>query len=362
MLSDGTVRPIETERIRNPRKSSDAPGFVEGVRVNPTTGRVEAYRVHSRDKNGRFGTDHPERSVRAEQVMPVVCRPWRIDQVREVPELAPIVPALQDIPDMNESTLNTAKTQSKIIGILKKAGGMGLNSMPRGSSAPPVGQRQEFKFDWGQILEGFPGDDIDLKHSPTPGNTHIPYMQLQYGLCACALDTPYEFLTLDFSKANLSRMKGILLLVNKSIRNRQRWIIDSMLRPLWNWRIAMAMRPGGELPPAPTTADGRSQWDWVDWQPPEEPWVDRQESQQSDVLEIQAALSSFSRASKRRGNNFEQILRERAAEETMIDRISEETGIDRDRLVKMQLPGQTERGRQEREGDKQTTAAGDDDE
>jgi lambda family phage portal protein len=341
LLEDGTIRPIECERIRNPRKPPKETSYSQGVSVDPQTGIVRAYLVHSRDKSGGFGGEHVERPVPAESMLPVVCRPWRLDQVREIPELAPVVPHLTDIHEMNTFALNTAKAQSGILGFLRKQSGMGLNAMPRGSSTATVGQRQTFKFEWGQVLEGFPGDDLEMKYSPTPGTTHIPYIQLQLGLCACALDVPYEFLTLDFSKANLSRMSGILLLVNKAMRNRQRWVTDSMLRPLWLWRIAMEMRPGGDLAPAPTR-DGVSEWGRVDWQPPEEPWVDRQEAQQSDVLEIQAALTTFSRASRRRGFDFEDTLRERAREEQLIDQVSAETGVDRARLVKMQIPGQTD--------------------
>lgn len=354
MLEDGRVRPIETERIRQPRKPEDAKAYTDGVRVNRETGEILGYRVHARDSRGTFGADHPERTVAAEAMMPVICRPWRPDQIREVPELAPIVPALQDIHEMNTYTLNTAKAQSNVIGFLKKMGGGGLNSMSRSSgTTPTVGERQTFKFEWGQVLEGFPGDDLEMKTSPTPGAMHIPYLQLQYGLCACALDTPYEFLTLDFSKANLSRMSGVLLLVNKAIRNRQRWLIDSMLHPWWCWRVARAMAPGGDLAPAPVDSRGRSMWDRVDWQPPEEVWVDRQEAQQSDVLEIQAALTTFQRASKRRGYDFEDTLRERAEEELIIDRVAAETGVSRDRLVKMQIPGQTERARDDDDPAKQ---------
>jgi len=342
MLDNGQVRPIECERIRQPRKAVNSKEYRAGVKVDKVTGIIQGYLVHSRDNNGTFGANHAEQYVEAESILPVINRPWRPDHVREIPELAPVVPTLIDIHEMNTYTLNTAKSQSGYIGFLKKGSGLGLNSSPRGSTAPTIGKRQVFEQDWGQILEGFPGDDLDMKSSPTPGAMHIPYVQMQYGLCASALDFPYEFLTLDFSKANMSRMSSTLLLVNKAIRNRQSWLVNNMLHKLWCWRIAMEMRDGGQLSPAPVDEQGRSQWDRVDWQPPEEPWADRQEAQQSDVLEIQAALTTFSAASKRRGRNFEETLRERAREEQLIDTVAAETGVDRDRLVKMQIPGQTD--------------------
>ena len=340
-LVDGTVRPIEAERVRNPTKKAGEEGYVDGVKVDRATGRVVSYWVHGRDEKGTFSGKHAENRVDAGDMFAVINRPIRLDQVREVPDLAPIVPVMSDLHQMNQYVLNTAKVQSMIVGVLQKLNGRGANAMPRGTQTQTGGKRQTFDFEWGQVLEMFPGEDVNLKSSPTPGSTHIPYMKFELMLAACALDFPYEFLTLDFSTANLARQKGILLMVNKAIRNWQAWIVDRMLQPLWNWRIAMAMADG-ELPFAPIDPKtGRSQWSKVFWQGPEEPWSDRQEAQQADIFEIQAALMTFDSACKRRGRRFEENLRQRAEEEKLIDEVSAETGISRDRLVHLQIPGQT---------------------
>lgn len=339
---DGTIRPVECERIRNPQDVKKSKLWTDGIRVNKQTGQIEMFCVHSRDNDGTFSMKHLEEDVLAENFIRVTTPPWRIDQVREVPDFAPIITTLQDIHEMNKYTLNTAKWQSMILGFLKKQAGSGLNSFVRGSSNPAVTSRQTFKFDWGEILEGLPGDELDMASSTTPNNTHIPYVKLQLALCASSLSMPYEFFTLDLAGLDFSRQKGMFLLVNFACRPWKRWLIDSFLRPLWNWRIAMEMRPGGALAPAPAT-NGISEWMKVDWQCPEEPWIDRQEAQQADVLEIQAGLNTLGRASKRRGNDLEDTLREKAQEQKLIEQIAGEYGVDPEKLVKMQIPGQTEK-------------------
>ena len=338
-LDDGTVRPIECERIFDPRIPDAAKVFTEGVRVDSATGQVISYRVHSRCSDGTFSGEHAEQDVKAESMVPVIRPPWRLDQVREIPDFAPVVPALQDIHEMNTYALNTAKWQQKIVAYLKRKGGA-MNSGVRGST-PVVGQRQETKFDWGILLEGFQGDGIDMVSSNSPGPQHIPYIKLQLALCAAAIGFPYEFLTLDLSGLDFSRQKGMLLLVNYACRPWKQWLVDSMLRPLWDWRIAMAMRTGGELSPAPAP-NGISEWNKVEWQFPEEPWIDRQEAQQSDVLEIQAGLGTLTAASKRRGNELETVIRQKARDIKLIERIAKEEGVDPEKLSKMQIPGQTE--------------------
>jgi lambda family phage portal protein len=341
-LDNGQVQPIECERIRQPQKESERKNCVEGVRIDPGTGIALAYCVHSRDKDGTFTGPHAETWVRRENMVPVVSPPWRADQVREIPDLAPVVPHLQDIHEMNQYTLNTAKAQSGYVGFLKKLGGLGMNSMPRGSVASPtVGQRQIFRQDWGQVLEGNPGDDLDLKVSPTPGTQHIPYMQMQLGFCAAALDFPYEFFTLDFSKCDYSRFKGVLLWVNKTCRPWRSWLNESWNQRHWNWRIAKAIKSGA-LPPAPTDDRMVSEWYKVEWQAPEEPWVDRQEANQADMMAIQMGLDTGSRCAKRRGYDLEDIRRERAEEIKMTNAVAKEYQIDPGQLEKLQIPGQTE--------------------
>jgi lambda family phage portal protein len=342
LLENGQIQPIECERIRQPQKEADRKNCVDGVRIDPSTGISLAYCVHDRDKDGGFDGARKETWISGDNLVPVVSPFWRPDQIREIPDLAPVVPHLQDIHEMNQWTLATAKAQSGYVGFLKKQGGMGMNSMPRGTSATTTARtRQVFQQDWGQVLEGFPGDDLDLKVSPTPGNTHIPYMQMQLGFCASALDFPYEFFTLDFSKCDYSRFKGVLLWVNKTCRPWRSWLNESMNQRLWNWRIAKAIK-SGDLPPAPTDARMVSEWSKVEWQAPEEPWVDRQESNQADMMAIQMGLDTASRAAKRRGYDLETIRRERADEIVMTASVANENKLDPSQLEKLQIPGQTE--------------------
>jgi lambda family phage portal protein len=337
-LQDGRIYPIECERIRNPTKAEEAKGYCEGVKVDPITGRIKGWRVHSRDEKGGFTDKHPETDVPAESMIPVVHKPWRIDQVREVPDFAPIVPLLTDIHEMNTYMLNTTKWQSMPVAFMKRERGSGAIMSRTGT--PSATTRQTFKTSWGEVYEGLPNEDIKMLSTNNPNGNHIPYVKLQMGMCAAAMSFPYEFFTLDLSTLDFSRQKGMLLLVNFAIRAWQKWLIDSMLQPLWAWRVGMAMRPGGELAVAPKKSDGTNDWINVEWQCPEEPWIDRQESMQADVMEIQAGLGTLGRAAKKRGHDLEDVLREKAAEEKLITEIAKENNMSAEKLSFMQIPGQ----------------------
>jgi capsid protein len=97
----------------------------------------------------------------------------------------------------------------------------------------------------------------------------------------------------------------------------------------------------GLIPLAPVNDKGVSEWSQVEWQAPEELWIDRQEAMQADIMEIQAGFLTYSRASKRRGNDFESDLRAKARDLQMIKKIAAEYDVDPEELSKIQIPGQT---------------------
>lgn len=346
LMDNGQVRPIECERIRIPTKPEEQKGQVDGVRVDPATGRRLAYSVHSRAADGTFSGKHAETWVPAESMIPVISDPWRLDQVREIPDLAPVLPALIDIHEMNLYTLNTAKSQMQHVGFIKKlpggSGGVGLKNMGmRGYNNAPVNVRQTVRVDWGTFHELLPGEEIGFPNPTAPTEVQVRYVAEHYKLIAAGMDVPYEFLTLDFSTADFSRMKSVLLLVNKFCRNRRKWLADAMLHRLWSWRIAKAIRDG-ELPAAPVDARGKSEWCRVEWHGDEEPWVDRQSENQADMLEYQLGLTTLRALHLRRGKDTEQTLREKAKEVQLIQKIAAEFQIHPDELVKAQIPGQTD--------------------
>jgi capsid protein len=310
--------------------------------VQKGTGVILGYEVHDRDEFGGFGGQHAERFVPASQIIPVINAPWRPDQVREVPDFASITNLLQDIMEMNLYTLATAKEQSKKIAFLQKNQGATGSPGPRGNSvtSTPGQSRQSLQTSWGEIYEGFVGEQMNLLASPTPGVQHIPYMQYNYGQVAASLGFPYEFFTLDLSSLDFSRQKGMLLLVNHACRPWRQWISDDMMKPLWNWSVGLAMARG-LIPLAPVNDKGVSEWSQVEWQAPEELWIDRQEAMQADIMEIQAGFLTYSRASKRRGNDFESDLRAKARDLQMIKKIAAEYDVDPEELSKIQIPGQT---------------------
>jgi len=339
LLSNGQIRPIETERIRDPHNPSLKTDCREGVKLNPD-GSIAGYYVHSRDKNGGFASTSEGVFVKAENMIAVIRPPWRPDQVREIADFSAICDRMQDLDEANRYTLNTMKTQSKPFGFLENVAGAGMNSGVRGATSNTVGERKRFNIDGLEIMHLHGNEKMNMTASPTPSPTHIPYMQMQAGLASAGIGYPYEFFTYDFSKCDFSRMIAVVSLINHASGIWRAWLAESMWK-LWTWRIALAIRDR-DLPLAPVGQNGKSEWKLVDWQGPGDLVFDRQKDIQSDTLEFQMRQTSMSQVARRRGKDYSDILRQQARDWKTEERIAEEEGVDPSIVhPKAQIPGQT---------------------
>lgn len=342
LLDNGQIRPIECERIRNPTDTEKAKQFVDGVKYDAATGIVLGYWVHGRDADGSFNGPHKESFIPRENMVAAVRRPWRADMRREIPDLAPIIPTLTDFHEMDTYVRNTAKNRAMVIGFLKRTNGQAPNMQPRNAVAQTVNQRDTWRTDWGQMHTMFPNEDVVFPTINMPDPNTIPFMKMELLLASSAMNLPYEFFTMDFSSLDFSRQKGVMLIVN-TVRNVwiRSWLNPRMNQRIWNWRIAKAIK-NKELPPAPIDERGVSQWWKVEWQGDQELNLDRQNANQSDVIEWQMGLEPLSAAASRRGRDLEETLKEKARIMTMAAAIEKENGLPPGSLINAQIPGQAE--------------------
>jgi capsid protein len=116
LMADGTVRPVETERVRQPSSKEAKEGCVDGVKVDNKTGRILGYYVHSRDANGQFPLGKDGVYVKAELIIPVIRPPWRPDQVREIADFAAIITNKETTTVSENSTLSSSSLCIRSLG------------------------------------------------------------------------------------------------------------------------------------------------------------------------------------------------------------------------------------------------------
>jgi lambda family phage portal protein len=308
LVENGQLQPIEAERIRTPSDRISDLQIVDGVRVTDTGIKV-AYYVHNRNSHGTIdGKNY--RSISANDFKHLASIK-RTDQVRGIPDLAPVVNAVKDLDEYIGATLLKAKNEAKMFYVVKNQGGAPqIMQQPRRYDTTNNAERPLEKVQTGEIHYLRTNEEMTPIGSNTPGNQFPAFTERIVRIVGAALGLPYEFVMLDFSMGSFSSSRAALLQTYRTFESWQRWLINGMLQPIWNWRIAKAIKEG-ELPPAPVDSRGVSEWYKVRWQTPEFGWVDPQAENQGHILAINAGASTLSEWCGKRGRDAEDVLREK---------------------------------------------------
>jgi lambda family phage portal protein len=276
---------------------------VDGFRVAPATGIVTGCYILPRDANGNVDDSADYQFVARENFIHLT-RPMRFDQVRGIPDLAPVINTLVDYQSLNTATLSTAQKQAMAAFAIKRDGGIG--GLGARGGGQDVGTVLHEKFEDGQVYYLKPGEAVEPLGTMQPGGAFFAYNQMLLRVIGAALGLPYEFVLLDFSQGNYSSSRAALLQTYRTFATWQAWL-DRPMQRLWNWRIAKAIKDG-QLDPAPKDEKGVSTWFRVQWSHPEFEWVDPDSQAIAETREIMAGKKSWSMIARKTGVDLEDII------------------------------------------------------
>lgn len=329
--SDGTIEPIEIERLRTHPKD---PLGSQPYKLD-ASGRLTHWCIWDRDQTGAFSSNSRASWVRAVNVLTLMPRE-RPDQIMPMPQLAACVNQIRDLSELNSYTLRQAKTQSLPAVVLKKG--------PSGQGIRPGQRFADKDRPWDDFLDalkvtGFETDgDVHTLSPATPASTYKDFVALNLKLISMAVSIPLDVLMLWFSDGTYASNKTTLTQAHEAIEQRQQALIRAFLRPLWTWKITQAVA-NRELPVPPLDANGIPQFDRVDFRPPAYEWMDPADQLQSTMQAIQAGVSTLSEECEKRGTTLEQTLRRKAADLRTIRAIAAQEGVDPSELSQVIVAG-----------------------
>lgn len=335
--SDGSIEPVELDRLEAPHGEDIPLGALPYV--TDRLGHILKWCVADVGAGKVF--PRPYRWIKAENAIILFDRK-RADQVLPWPQLAPVLDTIQDLKELNELTLLKAKAQASTALVHKRGpSGKGLQFRPRNAGSDEADIRTQAKklqdaAGWAVIdTDG----DMSILANNTPGSTYDQFVRWNVQQIGMAIGLPYEFLLLFFGNSSYSSSKATLVQAHASIKRRQDAIIEHILRPLWLWRIAMAVADG-DLPPPPLCPDtGLPDYDHVSWRRPPFDWIDVADAVDVEIKEVRAGFRTRAECCAKRGQDFEDVLRKSAEEMAAIRRVAAAYGLDPADLSNTVLPG-----------------------
>jgi len=349
MLENGQLQPIEAELIRTPEKKNDNDLIIEGVRKSKS-GIVLGYYICGRTSNG--SADQTKTKFIPKENFIHCFKPIRFDQVRAVPDLAPLVNKLRDYDETDGAVLNKVKLDA--YQQFKRKTNTGLanerarDAYVKTDSDSKDKQRVEKHEQW-RIHNMRPHEDLEAFASATPSNQYVEYLKHELTAIAAALGIPYEYLMLIFTAGSFSAQRAAMLHAQHEFLQIHNWVINVFLDRLYNWRIAKAIKEG-DLAPAPVDERGISEWYKKKWSAPYFGWVDPQKQVAADKDSFNMGITSLKAIVNNQGRDRDEVLAEKAGDIQEAIRlaalVNSDVGQDivtwRD-LITTEIPGQVMR-------------------
>ncbi len=308
-MKNGQLMPIEGERIRTPSKLQSDSRIVEGVK-STKGGILTGFYACKRTKAGTVDLANFD-FLKKDNFRHLV-KPTRIDQIRGIPDLAPCVNKLRDYDETDQYVLNKVKSDAQNLYNRKNQSGGARNDMPRGSytktDSDSKDKQRVMRTEWGNVWQD---GELEAIGSKTPNSEYVSYLKHELQMIAACLGIPYEYLMLIFVEGSFSAQKAAMLHAQHTFKDWHKWVIDSFLQPVWNWRIAKAIK-NRELPKAPVDDKGVSEWFKVKWSLPHYGWVDPEKQAKADKERFNQGSTSMTSIIRNQGGDRDDTFDEKA--------------------------------------------------
>lgn len=325
---------IEADRIGDPNKvgSQLDENYVQGIILDPDTGRPVAYDIHKRDRKSNKYT--PDQEVEAEQFL-FLNRPLRTDEYRTVSWLAPVIAPARDLYEYFTSERGAAKWASSIAGIIRTndphaRGASASAGMWDGVTADgtPTASAQPNK-----LLRLKPNEDVTTFNTGNrPSGAFTGYVEAALRDIAMGLNVPYGFF--DMSKFGGATVRLEAMQLDRMFRRNQEVlksrILEKIKTIIFNNGIAL-----GDLPEVDGWNNGR-------WQFGAHLTADTGYDTDANLALLQNGLKSASQVAGEEGNDFEELTDQLIKEATMMRDRCTAAGVPIEFLAAARFPQGTQ--------------------
>ncbi len=267
----------------------------------------------------------------------------RSGQTRGEPFFTPVITLFQDRNKYMEAEIMAARVAACFAAFVKKEM---ANEYAMGQSEKDEEGKQLESIEPALIQYLEPGEDVSFANPNRPGNNFGIFMERILRDISSGLNLPYEILSKDFSKSNYSNTRAALLEARRFFMMQQRFIADRLGKPVFFALIEEAYLLG-ELPILDfyqnREAYVRSRWIAPGWQ-----WIDPQNEVTAAADSVNNNFSTLAEEAADRGQDYEEILEQRAREQKKIKELEAKYGIkltpQQPPIIKQQLPGKKQPG------------------
>jgi lambda family phage portal protein len=320
----GDLQLIEGNRIGNQwsaQSYTETNPDKQGVIVNKV-GRPIRYKVGDRIN----GTLMNVRNVPARDMI-LYFKRVRATQWRGIPELAPVVNALQDVSEYEDIEMISAKVSASLSAVVKKENSAQFEIADRmdDSEQDTIGRLQKFEPGNFHYLEA--GESIEtIASNGRPNVDGIDWCIYRIRQVGSAVGIPVEMILSLIGQTSFSAAQGLVLQYQGAIEEEQRCLIQVLSR-IYKWKVRRWLADGAITLPSGQTLNSFDPYK-VRWQQPAFRWINRSSQVESDAKYLQMGAMSLDDVASQFGDSAEAVMRRKAQNIVTAKMLADEFGLD----------------------------------
>lgn len=307
----------DTYKARLARGDKSINAVVRGVELDDK-GKPVAYWIYPQHPSSPYslGNQTPER-IPANEIEHLY-RKDRVGQSRGISWFAPVMSWMRDLGVYVDNELQASAVASCFGVAIKSDMPIGTLSAPSGEDTTDANGNGLEYLEPAMVVRLRPGESVESINPGRPNSASEPWINLMLrGICA-GTGTNYEAIAKDFSKTSYSSSRSSKLEDRPRYKRGQNYIIWHLCQPVWDEFCNAAAREGLEgFPTSTELLDDRRTVAPVEWQRPEQEWVDPMSEQGAAENALASFTDTYQNVLGSRGLSYRSVLYQRAKEERL---------------------------------------------
>lgn len=313
---------VEGDRIAEDYRAGvqiDRHNPIGGVNVDWDTGRAESFLVGRRNAGGILEKTEPWPA----DSFVLFYRRQRVDQVRGVPLLAPVIQPARDLQKYLDATRIAANLQATF-GVFIKRQSPGQLQLAQSQAVDGTSDYRTVPMKTGQMWWLRPDEDVVGFNPTVPAQQFDQFARFMVRIIAIGMNTTYEILMYDMSNMSFSSARAHLMAVDEIHEEWQRCLVQRVLKRVWPVWVARRMTPvkdGGcgllKFNPQAFTH--------TRWQGPAKSSVDPVGDADANIRLVENSMTTLQDYYHARGEDWKEKVTQRQREKEFIESIG---GVD----------------------------------
>lgn len=295
---------LERDTFATRQNKDNGNRIIRGIELDDK-GKPVAYWIYPEHPNSPYSVRNqiPER-INAGEILHLY-RKDRVGQTRGVTWFAPIMSWMRDLGVYVDNEIQASAVASCFGVVIKRTSPIGSLMAPEGEDTVDSNGNRLSYLEPGMVTELGVDESIECINPGRPNSASEPWINLMLrGICA-GTGTNYEAIAKDFSKTSYSSSRTSKLEDRPRYERNQKYIVNHLCLPVWDEFCNAAAREGlDDFPTSTELLEDRRGVAPVEWQLPEQEWVDPTSEQTAAQNSIDNFMSTYQDEIGARGGSY----------------------------------------------------------